>query len=122
MSRFRALMMVIFLTILFSATLFAITTNNDSTDQSISPTLNASSTKTLTETASRGKLLYENHCMVCHTSVVHVREKRQADSISEIYSWVSRWSTERKLEWQRTEIEAVVEYLNSRYYKFTAKK
>jgi len=71
---------------------------------------------------SRGQLLYENHCMVCHTSVVHVREKRQADSTNELYSWVLRWVIERKLEWQRAEIEAVVDYLNKRYYKFASKK
>jgi len=67
--------------------------------------------------AGRGQLLYENHCTVCHTSVVHIREQRKADSREEVRTWVSRWQTELGLHWTSTEIDDVVEYLNDRYYK-----
>ena len=67
--------------------------------------------------AERGKLLYENHCRVCHTSVVHVREDRKARSREEIRTWVQRWRKELGLQWGSAEIDDVIEYLNNRYYK-----
>jgi cytochrome c5 len=70
---------------------------------------------------SRGRMLYENHCTRCHTSVVHVREKRRADSLRVLEAWVRRWSGEEKLPWSEEEIIEVVDYLNLRYYKFSPK-
>ena len=67
--------------------------------------------------AERGQLLYENHCKVCHTSVVHVRETRKATTREEIQTWIRRWRKELNLQWGATEIDDVTEYLNNRYYK-----
>jgi cytochrome c5 len=67
--------------------------------------------------AERGRLLYENHCMVCHTSVVHVREDRKAASREEIRDWIQRWQKELGLHWTSGEIDDVIEYLNDRYYQ-----
>lgn len=69
---------------------------------------------------SRGRMLYENHCTRCHTSVVHVREKRRANSLQALESWVRRWSTEEKLDWSSQDLIEVVDYLNHRYYKLPA--
>lgn len=66
---------------------------------------------------SRGELLYENHCQLCHTSVVHVRETRRARTLAELEHWVTHWSGEMNLSWGADEISDVVEYLNQRYYK-----
>ena len=66
----------------------------------------------------RGQLLYENHCTICHTSVVHVREKRKAASREDLLAWVRRWQQQLDLKWGNTEIEDVTEYLNERYYGF----
>jgi len=68
-------------------------------------------------TGSRGQMLYENHCQVCHTSVVHVREKRHARSLKDLEYWVKRWSGEFNPAWSADEISDVVDYLNRRYYK-----
>ncbi len=68
-------------------------------------------------TGSRGEQLYENNCQVCHTSVVHVREKRRARTLKDLEYWVKRWSGELKLQWSADEINDVVDYLNQRYYK-----
>ena len=65
----------------------------------------------------RGRLLYENHCMVCHTSVVHVREQRKATSRAEIQGWIWRWQEELKLQWGTPEVNDVTEHLNDRYYQ-----
>jgi hypothetical protein len=66
--------------------------------------------------AERGRLLYENHCMVCHTSVVHVRERRKAASREEIQAWIQHWRNELGLQWGTAEVDDVTEYLNHRYY------
>ena len=69
---------------------------------------------------ARGSLLYENHCMVCHTSVVHVREDRKATTRDEIRSWVERWQKELGLPWTSVDVDDVVEFLNNRYYKLNS--
>lgn len=68
-------------------------------------------------TGSRGQLLYENHCQVCHTSVVHVRKMRRARSLKDLEHSVTHWSGELKLQWSADEISDVVDYLNRRFYK-----
>ena len=69
------------------------------------------------EAVSRGRMLYENHCTRCHTSVLHVRDNRRAVSLKVLEGWVRRWSGEEKLGWSEEEIVEVVDYLNRRYYK-----
>ena len=66
---------------------------------------------------ARGSLLYENHCTVCHTSVVHVRENHKATTREELRSWVERWQKELGLPWTSVDVDDVVEFLNDRYYK-----
>ena len=67
--------------------------------------------------AERGRLLYENHCTVCHTSVVHLREQRKATTREEIQTWIRRWQKELNLQWGTAEVEDVSDYLNDRYYR-----
>jgi hypothetical protein len=71
--------------------------------------------------AKRGRLLYENHCTVCHTSVVHIRENRKASSLEEIREWVQRWRKELNLQWEPGEVDDVIEYLDSEYYRLKGK-
>lgn len=68
-------------------------------------------------TASRGQLLYENHCQGCHTSQLHIREQRRVRSIDELRGWVARWATTQQLRWGDEEIGDVTNYLNQRYYR-----
>jgi mono/diheme cytochrome c family protein len=68
--------------------------------------------------AGRGALLYENHCTVCHTSVVHLRENRIAQSPADVRAQVLRWSTHLNLDWGDEEVSDVVEYLSDSYYRF----
>ena len=67
---------------------------------------------------TRGQLLYENHCTVCHASVVHLRSDRRAKSQAEIRTWVMHWSGYLKLRWQPDEVDDVVKHLNQTFYKF----
>src|SRR5581483_8094011 len=66
----------------------------------------------------RGAMLYENHCTICHTSVVHVREDHRATSDVEVENWVRRWSTDQKLGWSQQDVDDVTSYLLSTFYKF----
>jgi len=92
----------------FSAVLFAILT-------AIALLLAGASTRAAD--AERGRLLYENHCTVCHTSVVHLREQRKATSREEIQTWIRRWQKELNLQWGTAEVDDVSDYLNERYYR-----
>lgn len=67
----------------------------------------------------RGEMLYRNHCLGCHESVVHIREKRQAKNLGVLRDTVNRWSQELNLNWSSDEIEDVMLYLNMRYYHYT---
>ena len=68
----------------------------------------------------RGRLLYENHCLGCHASTVHVRDQRKSRTPAEVRTWILRWSVEQKLNWSEDELADVYRHLNNRYYKFAA--
>jgi len=87
-----------------------------------SPSINAPRQKPVKpEAPSRGQLLYENHCMVCHESVVHIRTRQQARSLPALRAQVQHWVTYMQLRWGKEEIEEVVGHLNSQYYKFESR-
>ena len=66
----------------------------------------------------RGKMLYENHCMSCHESVLHIREDRRAKALGEIYWQTTRWAVMQQLEWRYDDVRDVAQYLNNQFYKF----
>ena len=68
----------------------------------------------------RGEALYENHCMSCHDVTVHTRASRRATSVADLRKWVATWSFHASLDWSGEEIEDVADYMNRRYYHFTA--
>jgi mono/diheme cytochrome c family protein len=67
----------------------------------------------------RGRALYENHCMVCHTSKVHRRNPPSAIDAEALRFIVKVWVEEQKLRWSAEDIEDVVQYVNSTYYRFS---
>jgi hypothetical protein len=69
---------------------------------------------------SRGKMLYENHCTECHTSVVHIRKDHRADTPAAIRSWVFKWANYKQLKWSAQDIDDVTDYLSEHYYGFGA--
>jgi mono/diheme cytochrome c family protein len=68
----------------------------------------------------RGRQLYENHCQTCHTAQVHGRKNRMAFSIGDLREIVDRWQRNQKLNWNREEIEDVVQYLGTTRYFFVS--
>lgn len=68
--------------------------------------------------SGRGRALYENHCIACHSSQVHRREPRLAADTAQLQAIVDRWQAEQNLRWSREDIQDVVDYLKVTQYKY----
>lgn len=75
-------------------------------------------TDTTTTNKERGQLLYENHCTLCHDSIVHIRKQRKVRSVNDIRQWAVRWSTHLKLDWNDDDVDIVTRYVNRQFYHF----
>ena len=70
------------------------------------------------QNVERGRLLYENHCQVCHTAEVHGRKNRIVLSRDDLRDIVDRWQKNQKLGWSAEDIRDVVQYLATTRYRF----
>ena len=68
---------------------------------------------------SRGELLYSTHCISCHTSEMHWRDKRAATDWTSLKFQVRRWQSAAGLEWGEGDIQDVTRYLNESIYRYT---
>ena len=66
----------------------------------------------------RGALLYETHCIACHTTQMHWRDNRVARDWDGVRAQVRRWQGNNSLGWSDADIEAVARHLNQRYYRY----
>lgn len=71
-----------------------------------------------TSVPSRGEMLYTTHCIACHTTQVHLRERRLATDFASLVAQVGRWQKNTGLDWSSEEILDVVRYLNTSIYRF----
>lgn len=69
---------------------------------------------------SRGALLYDTHCIECHTAQVHWRDRQRARDWSTLKAEVFRWQETARLAWTEAEVDAVTDYLNDAVYHFDA--
>ena len=67
---------------------------------------------------SRGELLYTTHCITCHTTEMHWRDKRSASSWPALKAQVRRWQDAASLAWGDGDILEVSRYLNETIYHF----
>jgi hypothetical protein len=67
---------------------------------------------------SRGELLYTTHCVACHTTEVHWRDKRSARDWPALKAQVRRWQDAASLAWGEGDILKVSRYLNDTIYRF----
>ena len=65
----------------------------------------------------RGRLLYETHCIACHTAQAHWRDKHIVRSWTDLLYQVSRWQKNAGQDWSSEEINDVAAYLNETFYK-----
>ena len=70
--------------------------------------------------ATRGELLYSTHCIACHSTQVHWREKKLATDWKSLQSQVSRWQGIAGLGWTGEDIAEVTRYLNALHYHYPA--
>jgi len=66
----------------------------------------------------RGRALYENHCVVCHTAKVHRRVPPLPLGVDDLRFIVAVWATQQGLRWSREDIDDVVYYLDLVHYRF----
>ena len=70
--------------------------------------------------AVRGELLYNTHCVACHTSKMHWRDQRLATDWDSLKVQVRRWQSAIELNWDEDDIASTAYYLNRMYYQFQA--
>lgn len=69
----------------------------------------------------RGQLLYENHCLSCHESLVHIRGQQSVSSLMDLQAKVRQWAEFLRLPWGKGEVEEVTRYLDSHFYRFESR-
>jgi hypothetical protein len=70
-----------------------------------------------TESPSRGELLYGTHCIACHDTQMHWRDKRLATDWPKLIAQVRRWQGVASLGWSEDDIRDVARHLNERIYR-----
>lgn len=66
----------------------------------------------------RGELLYSTHCIACHTTEIHWRDKKLATDFQSLSTEVNRWQKLEGLGWSAEDISAVARYLNTLHYRY----
>jgi mono/diheme cytochrome c family protein len=69
---------------------------------------------------SRGELLYTTHCIGCHTTQLHWRDRKLATNWTRLKGEVDRWQKTIGSGWRDEDVTEVARYLNTRYYHFPA--
>jgi mono/diheme cytochrome c family protein len=67
---------------------------------------------------TRGQLLYSTHCIACHSSQMHWREKKLATDWESLKAQVRRWQATADLRWTEGDIAEVARYLNQTIYRY----
>lgn len=64
-----------------------------------------------------GQALHAEHCMKCHDSGVYTRADRRINSLDGLRKQVKRCELSLGLTWFDEQVDDVVHYLDSTYYK-----
>jgi hypothetical protein len=67
---------------------------------------------------SRGELLYATHCLECHTTQMHWRERKLATDWASLREQVRRWQAAALLDWSEQDVREVARHLNETIYRF----
>lgn len=70
--------------------------------------------------AGRGELLYSTHCVACHDTQVHWRDKKLVRDWRSLQAEVRRWQGISALRWSDDDIAVVARYLNALHYRYPA--
>lgn len=67
---------------------------------------------------AHGEEIHQNHCLKCHGDEVYTRDDRFVKSLNALSKQVERCKNSNDLPWFEDDTDAVVNFLNTRYYKF----
>ncbi len=67
---------------------------------------------------AHGKQAHENHCYKCHSDDIYTREDRFVKSIDALSKQVVRCKEGNDIPWFDEDADAVVQFLNKKYYRF----
>ena len=67
---------------------------------------------------TRGALLYNTHCISCHTSQMHWRNDKKAYDWESLEFQVRRWQGNAGLQWSDADIAEVARHLNDTIYRY----
>lgn len=67
---------------------------------------------------SRGRLLYEAHCIQCHTTKMHWRDARVARDWGSLRGQVQAWQMRIGERWSADDVDAVARHLNATIYHY----
>jgi mono/diheme cytochrome c family protein len=65
----------------------------------------------------RGRLLYETHCVACHTTQAHWRDKHLVKTQADLLYQVAKWQKTAGQSWSSEEIQDAAAYLNEAFYQ-----
>jgi hypothetical protein len=84
---------------------------------SISSTGYASESE-ISDTIVHGEQAHKNHCYKCHSDDIYTRENRIVKSIDALSKQVVRCKDNLGIPWFDEDADAVVQFLNKKYYRF----
>lgn len=67
---------------------------------------------------SRGQLLYTTHCIACHNTQMHWRDRKLAKDWPSLRAQVQRWQAQAQLGWSDADVNEVARYLNDAIYGY----
>ncbi len=71
-----------------------------------------------TDAVALGEQAHKNHCYKCHTDDVYTRKDRFVKSIDALSKQVVRCKDGNDVPWFDEDTDAVVQFLNKKYYRF----
>jgi len=74
--------------------------------------------KEITDPIAHGEKAHNTHCYKCHTDQVYSRENRFVKSIDALSKQVERCKNSNNVPWFDEDTDAVVQFLNNKYYRF----
>ena len=77
----------------------------------------AASASAQTTAPTRGRLLYETHCIACHTTQMHWRDNKRVTDWASLLVQVRQWQGTAQLNWSDADIDAVARHLNHTIYR-----
>ena len=111
--------------LLVAACVFSTSACASEKNEAIPPTRSTPAMQTTTdvsgdtmETLAHGQEAHKNHCYKCHTDQVYTRDNRFVKSLDALSKQVVRCKEGSNIPWFDEDADAVVQFLNQKYYKF----